>query len=118
MCVVQDLLTNKRETVNITRMMKCSGELDNAEVPEEVLDLLDRTKAKYEVVDRIVDIPKVENVVWLRVSLGELPEPRNYTWATIDDLFENIPDMVKEYLRTCRKKKLFQAAVRTMNISI
>lgn len=79
---------------------------------------MDRTTSKYEVVDQIIDLRKLENVFWLRVRWEGLPEPQDYTWATLEDLFEDIPDMVQEYLRTSSKKKLALAAASSLNIII
>lgn len=117
-CVVQDLVTNKSETVHVARMKKYCGALDDTEVPKEVLDLVDRSTSKYEVVDQIVDLRKVDNVFWLRVRWDGLPEPRDYTWATLEDLFEDIPDMVQEYLRMSTKRKLAHAAATSLNLII
>lgn len=117
-CIVQDLLTNKEETVHVARMRKYCGSLDNVEIPEQVLDLVDRTTSKYDIVDQIIDLRKVEGAFWLRVRWDGLPEPRDYTWANLVDLHEDIPDMVEHYLRTCSKKRLAQSAAAQLKINL
>lgn len=69
----------KNDTVSIARMRKYCGALHSTEVPKEVLDLVDLTTSKNEVVDQTVDLHKVENVYWLRVRWDGPPQPRDYT---------------------------------------
>lgn len=99
-------------------MKKYCGRLDGAEVPTEVLDLADRTTAKYEVVERIVDISKNHEGLWLRLQWEGLPEERDYTWATLDDMYAEIPEMVITFLRASGKKKLAALAARHLDISL
>lgn len=51
-CVVEDFLTRKRETIHAARIKTYCGNLDGATVPEEVLVLADRTSANYDVVEK------------------------------------------------------------------
>lgn len=44
-CVVQDLVTNKNKTVNVTRMRGYCVGLDSSEAAKEVLVLVDRTRS-------------------------------------------------------------------------
>lgn len=117
-CVVEDLLTQKRETIHATRMKKYCGKLDGGEVPDEVLDLADRTAAKYEVVESIVDIQMNDDGIWLRLQWEGLPDERDYTWASLTDMHEDIPDMVMTFLKETDKKELAAVAARHLEISI
>lgn len=117
-CVVADLLTQKRETVHAARMKKYCGALDGSEVPEEVLDLADRTAAKYEVVQQILDIEKNEEGIWIKLQWEGLPEERDHTWSALTDMYEDIPEMVRTFLQGCKKKKLAAEAARHLDISL
>lgn len=90
-------------------MRKYCGTLDNAAIPPETLDLVSRTTSKYEVGEKIIDIRKVDANFWLRVRWDGLPEPRNYTWSALGQLYEDIPDMVRDYPRMTTKKRLATA---------
>lgn len=65
--VVSDLLTKNLETVHASRIKKCLGALDSSVVAKEVLDLSERTTAKYEVAQRILEIDKNEEGIWIQL---------------------------------------------------
>lgn len=117
-CVVEDLLTQKRKTIHATRIKKYCGKLDGTSVPEEVLDLANRTFAKYEVVESTVDIEKNEEGLWLRLQWEGLPDDRDYTQGLLAEIFEDIPDMVKAFLVLTDKKGIAEAAARHLGISL
>lgn len=72
-CVVQNLILRKEETVHVSRICNCCRLLVGNEVPKEILDLTNRTAAKYEVVEKNVDIGQNEEGIWLRVQCDGLP---------------------------------------------
>lgn len=55
-CVMEDLLSRKKETVHATRLKKQDALLDGSEVTDDVRYLVSRTAARSEVVESIVDI--------------------------------------------------------------
>lgn len=93
-------------------MKKYCGKMDGSEVPEQVLDLADRTAAKYEVVEKIVDIDDNEDGIWFQLQREGLPEQRDYTWSALSDIYQHIPGMVKEFLQGSTKKVLDETAAR------
>lgn len=117
-CSVEDLVTHKLETVHVTRIKKYCGQLDGQIVPSEVLDLADRSAAKYEVVEKIVDIAENDEGIWLRLQWEGLPDERDYTWAILSDLYEDIPDMVTDFLKASAKKKESSVAALQLGISL
>lgn len=116
-CVVEDLVTGRNEKVHTSRLKKYNALFDGEEVPEEVLDLASRTAAKYEVVEQIVDIDENNDGFWLRLQWEGLPDERDYTWSNLNDMYEDIPEMVAEYLRTTTKKKMASAASKHLGIT-
>lgn len=102
-CVVEDLSIRKKETIHVTRMKKCDGLIDGQDVPEDVLDPANLTAAKYKVMSKIVDMEHNDDGYWLRLEWDSLPE-RYFTWARIEDMHEDIPVMVVDYLRATKKK--------------
>lgn len=71
----------KEETVHATHIRKYCGLTDGVTVPKEVLDLEDRTAAKYEIVENIVYINENDEEIQFRVQRDWLPEEHNFTWA-------------------------------------
>lgn len=54
--VVEQIGTRSREKVNCTRLLLYEGCLDGENVPEDVLGPAERIEAKYQTLEKIVDI--------------------------------------------------------------
>lgn len=65
----------------LTKTLKCAGRpnekyqdsLDGMDVPTEALYLPYRTTAKYDILERIVDISEDNDGLWLRLQWERLP---------------------------------------------
>lgn len=57
-CVLEDLVTQKRDIVHVACIKNYCGKLDGTNIPEAVLDL----------VDNIFDIAKNDEGIWLRLQ--------------------------------------------------
>lgn len=66
--MVKDLHGSRAETVHATRLISYSERLRQSEVPQEWLDIAERTKDRYEIVHRITDIDKADGGIFLRVQ--------------------------------------------------
>lgn len=66
---------------------------------KEVLDLADRIVTKQEVVEKIVNIAQKEEGIWLRVQWDGLPEKRDSTWARLEYMQENVPEILSSYMK-------------------
>lgn len=64
-CVAEDLVSQKRDNLHVARIKKYWGSIYGTEVPIEVLDLADRTTAKYKNVERSVYISKNNDGLWM-----------------------------------------------------
>lgn len=104
--VVEKLGSKSTERVHAARLFKYAAQLDGETVPNSILELADRTEAKYEVLDAIVDISENDEGFWFRLRWEGLPDERDYTWALAKDVYDDVPDMVLEFLRRTSKKKL------------
>lgn len=116
-CIVEDFVTRKRETVYVDCIKKYCGKLDGSHIPEEVLDLADRTAAKYEVVEKIIDIAENDEGIWLRLKWEALPEERDYTWAPLALMYQYIPYMVTAFLKATTKE-LSAVAAQEIGLSL
>lgn len=116
--LVERLDQSRRERVHSSRMTKYSAIQDGTEVPAAVLELADRTEARYEVLRRITDIADEDTVCWLRLEWDGLPDERDWTWARLTDVHEDVPEMVQEFLHSCTNKKLATSAAAQLGITI
>lgn len=117
-CVVAYLTTEKQETVHVAWMKKYCGQLDDTEVPDEVLDLAYRTAAKYKIVENIAEIQENDEGIWLRLQWEGLHTERDFTWARLSDMYEDIPEMVVAFLKASIEKEITAVATRQLGISL
>lgn len=88
-------------------------------MPTEVLDLADRISAKYKKVERIVYIEENYESTWLQLQGEGLSEERDFTWAPLSDMYEDIPDRVIPFLHAAtNKKKMSAVAAQKLGIEI
>lgn len=59
-CVVEDLSTHQRKNLQVARLKRYYGKLDDADVPRDVLDLADSTTDRNEIASESVDVGKSE----------------------------------------------------------
>lgn len=86
-------------------MIPYEDNLLGSKVPQDVLDLADQSESKYEIVEKIWDVGKEQDNLFLRVQWDGLPDKRDWTWHSLEDLYTDIPDMVREFLNTFNRKK-------------
>lgn len=102
---VQPLRGGRTERIHCTRMIPYEDNLLGSKVPQDVLDLADQSESKYEIVEKIWDVGKEQDNLFLRVQWDGLPDKRDWTWHSLEDLYTDIPDMVREFLNTFNRKK-------------
>lgn len=116
--LVERLDGTRRERVHCARLAGYSALLDNKEVPDDVLELADRTETRFEVLHRIIDIGEEGDDLWLQLEWDGLPDERDWTWAKLSDMHEDVPDMVEQFLRTAEKNHMVIRAAAQLGITI
>ncbi len=116
--VVQNLNSSRQERVHCARIILYSGSLDNSEIPAAKLDFPDRSDSRYEVLESIVNIGEAPNGLHFQLRWDGLPDQRDLTWGPISTIYQDVPDMVLDFLRTTRKKRLAAKAASQLGISI
>lgn len=90
----------------------------DGKVSEELRKHVKHRKAKYELIDELMDIPGntrdgiIVQVKWLR-----LPDKRDWTWQRLEELLEDVSERVKEYLSTCKKNRDGKAAKSALGLN-
>ena len=108
----------REERVHAARLTHYSSAIDGKEVAKEVLDLAKQSESRYEVVDAIVDIGDASDGLFFRVRWDGLPDEQDFTWHPIQDLYDDIPDMVLDYLMTSPKTQLATQAKQQLGVRI
>ena len=114
---VTTLVSNKTERVHCASLLKYDDSLQGSTIPEDMLDLSERTESRFEVVEKIVNPGEAQDGLFFQVKWEGLPEKRDWTWQPIKDLYTDIPDIVSTYLVSCKKKQLVEKVKRQLGIS-
>ena len=77
---VTPLRGGNAERVHCARLLLYPDSLLGTTVPDEVLDLADRTESRYETTDRITDIGEKHDGIFLRIQWDGLPYEHDWTW--------------------------------------
>ena len=116
--MVTNLEGSKSERVHCARMIFYSNAMDNTEVSSEVLELADKSESRYEIVDAIVALGKAPDGIFFKVRWDGLPDERDHTWHDIHQLYQDIPQKVKEFLKSTDDVSLAVEAARQLDISL
>lgn len=114
---VTSLSNGKTERVHCARILKYDDSLQGSTVPQEMIDIALRTEARYEVVEKILDIGEAPDGIFFQVQWDGLPDKEDWTWQPAADLYADIPDGVRHFLSTCRKKTLVSKLKLQLSIS-
>jgi len=102
---VTSLRGGKAQRIHAARLTKYRDSFLGKIVPQDTLDLAERTESHYEIIEKILDIGAAPDGLFFQVQWEGLPDKRDFTWCPIDELYEDIPEMVKEFLSSYKKKK-------------
>ena len=68
-------------------------------------------------VDHTVDLSQADDGLFFRVQWDGLPDEADYTWRPIPEIYTDVPKMVTDFLRDCKKsQKLVATARRQLDI--
>ncbi len=70
------------------------------------LSTFEHSEAKYEMIEKLIDIGEDGNDIFIQVEWSGLPDKKDQTWNSVKDLNQDIPEKLKEFLNTTKKEKL------------
>lgn len=78
-CVVQDHIAGKENTLHVTLMCRYDGLTEGNRMPKDVLNVADQTVAKYRIFVKIVDFDRNAEAICLKAQWDRLPDKRDFT---------------------------------------
>lgn len=90
--------THATERVHCAHLIKYAAVQDGYDVTDSIVGLSDRIGAKYEVLDAIVYISEKEEGLWFRLRWDGLPDKRYFTLSSIQENYQDVPEMVLNFL--------------------
>ena len=103
---VESLANKKLETVHSRRLMKYRSQMDGAEVSPQLLAHATHSETTYQDIDEIQDIKSEKNSFVVLVKWQGLPDELDYTWEPIQNMAEDVPDLLAEFLNSPGKQAL------------
>lgn len=80
------------------RLKRYSALTDCAGIPNELLDLTDRSSARYEVIEQVMDSEQNEESYLVQLQLAGLTEKHDIPRSSPAEAYENIPEMIRKYV--------------------
>lgn len=110
---VENILTSKREKAHVRRMLLYRADLDGATVEPRLLRASEHNDVLIEVVHAIHGIKEVAGDLQVQLEWSGLPDPAEYTWEPIFQVFEDLPGILEDFLHTSSDRVLKNRALET-----
>ncbi len=92
---------------------------DGAPVSKELLEHLECSEARYEIVNKLMDISgNKKEGIFIQMKWLRLLHMQDWTWYSIKDLQEEIPQKLEECLKNTQKKGLSKQAGEQIGLSL
>jgi len=114
---VSSMVDDVTEQIHAARLLPYRADRDSSSVSEELMDLAERSEAKYELVEKIIDIGEDHDGIFLQVQWQGLPDRRDWTWNYLADMHEDMPEVVEEFLDKSKAKNLVSKAKKFLGIT-
>ena len=95
---VEALITKARATVHVTRLrLVCTAE-DGTDA--SYIDMAAHTESIYETVEEILGTELRDGELYAHIKWSSPEDKEDCTWQKFSEMLEDIPDMIKEYVKT------------------
>ena len=84
--------------------------MDGVQVDERLLKLSEHIGTEYQEVSQLVDIRQTDKRIEVLVRREGLYEDSDRTWEPLQQLYEDIPDILHNYLQTSSNRELKRRA--------
>eukprot|EP00171_Calliarthron_tuberculosum_P014755 IDg14755t1 len=81
------LRAGKPKKVHCTRLIMYRDSLHGQQVPDDMLELAERTEIRYEIIEKIIDVREADGEHFFQVQWVGLPDERDFTWNPIDEMY-------------------------------
>ena len=108
---VCDLIHGKKETVHAKRLIIYRGDMDGKELDESLLQAAAHLEANYQTVEKMRGIRRRNGSIEIEVEWEGLPDASDFTWEPLDQLHQDVPDLLEEYLKAEGHNRLKKSAL-------
>ena len=113
--VVEDLITQKRETVHASRLIRYRGADDGREATDAEIQMSKHLEPSFQLVEGLVDIKSENDKILIQVKWEGLPDYNDLTWEPLENISQDVPEILEEYLKTPNKSNLKAKALQILS---
>lgn len=103
---VEDLVDGNVEQVHASRLLLYKESAVGKEASGKLKGYALHTEASYETIEDLLELGEDSSGVYVRIRWAGLPDEKDFTWQEVGQLSEDAPEMLEEFLGTCRDKTL------------
>lgn len=96
---VESLVDGKQETVHAARLLPYRAQLEGAEVSLDLLRHVKHSEAKYEIIEKFIDIDEGDDGIMILTKWVGLPDKCDFTWQSLRELHKDVPDALDHFCR-------------------
>ena len=113
---MENIVDKTTETVHSKRLQFYRAGLDGSLVDPEIISAAEHLEASYQIIEKLCEIRRSGNSFSVRVMWEGLPDTIDHTWEPIQQIQEDVPDMLLEFLKTGTKDSLRSKALQQLQL--
>ena len=107
---VENICTGAIEMAHIRRLRLYRADMDGKEIRPELLRAAEHTESMYQDANALTDIRETTGDLEIEIELEGLPDEIDRTWEPLHQVFEDLPTLLSNFLRTRGKRNLKEKA--------
>ena len=112
---VENILSGKKEVVHARRLILYRADMDGKEVLPALLKAAEHSEISYQIVERLNGIRAINGVLQIHVEWEGLPDRDDWTWEPLQQVYEDVPGMLEDFLSTKSSRPLKRRALAQCN---
>ena len=114
---VENIIDGKREIVHARRMHLYRADMDGAHATESLKQTAAHLESKYQIAEGIKDIRNENSTIKILIQWEGLPDDMDWTWEPVNQVYDDLPGLLQDFLHTAGKRNLKRRALAQCNLS-
>lgn len=113
---MRSVTTDSIKKVHCTRLMPYRKIDKNMKASPELQRMEEHAEATYEEIGIFFDISNGAEGIMIQTKCLGFPDDCSFTWQNINRPFEDAPELLKNYLESCKKRRLVNITKRQLGL--
>jgi len=114
--VVENLISEKKEVVHARRLHLYRVDMDGKEVSPSLRKTAEHSEMSYQILQELRNIREVDGELQVEVEWEGLPDRDDWTWEPLQQIFEDVPGRLEDFLNTTGARVLKKRALTQCNL--